>query len=254
MAAKAVSPTQRLGIWERVARYRLVAGRRDVRVLTVVAVVCAATAVPALASPVPGATYNGRTANGAYVRFTVSANGTQVDSYEITGVVGDTCQFSAQGTEPAFPGAPIKSNAFTYGFDQAFSLSGRFPGARSATGTFHFHRDAIGAQPACDSGVVRWTATTTAGTAVKTRVSLHTMALSRLGGRITAKSATCTRGRTVRLWRGKHELRSTRSGKGGSFWFAHTAALRGRRVHVTVAKRAVRGAICGAASSNTVGA
>ena len=186
--------------------------------------------------------------------FTVSADGSQVDSYEITGVIGDTCQFSAEGNEPAFPGAPIEHNAFTYGFDQVFSFSGEFDGAQSATGTFHFHRDAIGAQPACDSGVVRWTATTTAGTAVKTRVSLHTMALSRLGGRIIAKSATCTRSRTVTLWRGKHEIRSTRSGRGGSYWFARTATVRGRLVHVTVATRMVTGAVCGAASSKTIGA
>ena len=254
MSFRSMNPTQRPGISERIGRYRGVAGRRTHDRDQCQHARLAATAAPALASPVSGATYDGRTANGAYVRFTVSANGTQVDSYEITGVVGDTCQFSAQGTEPAFPGAPIKSNAFTYGFDQAFSFSGRFPGARSATGTFHFHRDAIGAQPACDSGIVHWTATTTAGTAVKTRVSLHTMAVSRLGGRITAESATCTRSRTVTLWRGKHEIRSTRSGRGGSYWFARTAAVRGRRVHVTVAERTVKGAICGAASSNTVGA
>ena len=254
MPSETKTAIRRPRICGRIRRYRRVAARREVSGLALVALLCAATAVPALASPVPGATYNGRTADGAYVVFTVSTNGTQVDSYEITGVVGDTCQFSAQGTEPAFPGAPIKSNAFTYGFAQAFSFSGRFPGARSATGTFHFHRDAIGAQPACDSGVVRWTATTTAGTAVKTRVSLHTMALSRLGGRIIAKSATCTRSRTVTLWRGKHEIRSTRSGRGGSYWFARTAAVRGRRVHVTVAERTVKGAVCGAASSNTVGA
>ena len=248
-------------------------------VLAFVAVVCAATAVPALASSVPGATYNGRTAGGAYVRFTVSADGRQVNSYEITGVIGDTCQFSAQGNEPAFPGAPITNNAFSYGFDQAFSFSGRFSGAQSAMGTYQFHRDAIGGQPACDSGVVRWTATTTAKPktteptasgptgsgptgsgptgsepTVRTSVSLHKMARARLGGRITAEGGICTRSRTVTLWRGKHKIRSTRSGKGGSYRFARTAAVRGQRVHVTVAKRTVTGAICSAASSNTVGA
>jgi hypothetical protein len=221
-------------------------------VLALVAVAFAATAVPALASPVSGATYNGRTADGAYVRFTVSANGKQVDSYEITGVVGDTCQFSAEGNAPAFPGAPIKGNAFTYGFDGAFSFSGKFNGAQSATGTYHFHRNAVGAQPACDSGVVSWTATA-AKTTIQTRVSLRKMALSRIGGQITAGRGTCTRSRTVTLWRGNKKIRSTRSGNGGSYWFARTAAVRGRRVHVTVATRMVTGAICSAATSKTVG-
>jgi len=280
MSSRTMNPIQRPSVTERIRRHRRVAGRREVGVLAFVAVVCAVSAVPALASPVAGATYNGRTADGAYVRFTVSANGTQVNSYEITGVIGDTCQFSAQGNEPAFPGAPIKGNAFTYGFDGAFSFSGKFNGAHSATGTYHFHRDAIGAQPACDSGVVSWTATTgtpgtspTSGTSptpgtpgtsptsgtpgmptVKTRVSLRKMALARLGGQITAARGTCTRSRTVTLWRGKKRIRSTRSGKRGSYWFARTASIRDRRVHVTVAKSTVTGAICSAASSKTVGA
>ena len=247
--SKTMTPVQRPSVRGRIGRHRRVVG-----VLAFVAVVCAATAVPALASSVPGATYNGRTAGGAYVRFTVSADGRQVNSYEITGVIGDTCQFSAQGNEPAFPGAPITNNAFSYGFDQAFSFSGRFSGAQSAMGTYQFHRDAIGGQPACDSGIVRWTATTAAKPTVKTSVSLHKMARARLGGRIIGEGGICTRSRTVTLWRGKHKIRSTRSGKGGSYWFARTAAVRGQRVHVTVAKRTVTGAICSAASSITVGA
>jgi len=283
MPSETKTAIQRPRICGRIRRYRRVAARREVSGLALVALLCAATAVPALASPVPGATYNGRTADGAYVVFTVSADVSQVNSYEITGVIGDTCQFSAEGNEPAFPGAPIENNAFTYGFDQVFSFSGDFDGAQSATGTYHFHRDAIGKQPACDSGVVSWTASTTdeptvtrappsgspsptgssscprgcassSSQFIKTRVSLHTMAFSRLGGRITASGATCTRGRIVTLWRGKRRIRSTRSGKGGSYWFARTATVRGRLVHVTVATRMVTGAICGAASSKTIGA
>jgi hypothetical protein len=80
------------------------------------------------------------------------------------------------------------------------------------------------------------------------------MARLRLGGQITAKRATCTRSRTVTLWWGKREIRRTRTGKRGSYSFARTAAVRGRRVHVTVAKLTVSGAICSAASSKTVGA
>jgi hypothetical protein len=282
MTSKTVTPAQRPSIGERIGRHRPVAARRELRVLVFAAIVCAAVAVPALASPVPGATYNGRTADGAYVRFTVSANGKQVDAYEITGVIGDTCQFSAEGNQPAFPGAPITGNGFTYGFDGAFSFSGKFNGAQSASGTYHFHRNAVGTQPGCDSGVVSWTATTTAkpgasptpggtsptpGTSstsgtpgtpgmatVKTRVSLRKMALARLGGQITAARGTCTRSRIVTLWRGNKKIRSTRSGNRGSYSFARTASVRGRRVHVTVAKSTVTGAICSAASSKTVGA
>jgi hypothetical protein len=219
-----------------------------------VAVACGAAATAALAAPVPGATYEARTAGGAYVVFTVSADGREVTSYEITGVVGDTCQFSAEGTRPSFPGAAIRNNAFSYGFGgQAFSFKGKFPGPRSASGSFHFHNDAVGTAKACDSGIVQWTATAK-GQSYATRVSLSQVAGARLGGRVTSKHASCVASRAVTLWLGRQKIHSTVSTRNGSYGFARTALVRGRRVHVTVAVRSVQSAVCRAASSHTVGA
>ena len=273
MFSKTINTARLAGLVEGMGR------RRRLGVVACVLVACGTAATAALATPVPGATYNGRTPNGAYVVFTVSADGSEVDSYEITGVIGDTCQFSAEGTPPAFPGAPITNNAFSYGFGgQAFNFAGTFPGAQSATGTYHFHNDALGTAKACDSGVVQWDATTTAtpppngnggngegsnGGSNKspggrlsyaTRVSFRRIALTRLGGRITSKAAGCVGSRAVTLWLGKRKIRSTRSAKNGTYRFARTSLLRGRKVHVTVAVRTVTAAVCRAASSKTVGA
>jgi hypothetical protein len=280
MLFKIWNPKQRPSFGERIGRGRRLAVRRSLTLGAVVAAALCAVAVPVLAKPpagpVPGATYNARTTDGSYVVFTVSADGTKVISYEITGAMGPACQFTGEGGPPDFPGAPITNNSFTYSLGNALTFAGTFTGPQSATGTYHFHNDALGPTPACDSGVVSWTATTTAkphggsggggggtggpgsggGTlSYRTQVSLHRIAASRLGGRITSRHAGCAARRTVTLWLGKRAIHKTRSAQNGAYRFARTHSVRGRKVHVTVAMRKLTAAaVCGAAASKPIGA
>jgi hypothetical protein len=83
-------------------------------------------------------------------------------------------------------------------------------------------------------------------------VSLQRMARRRLGGRITSKAVSCRSSRTVTLWLGRRKVRWTRSAKNGTYWFARSSSVRGRRVHVSVARRTVTAAVCGAASSKSL--
>jgi hypothetical protein len=122
----------------------------------------------ASAGPVPGASYEGQAADGATVDFTVSSDGTLVDSYRIKGAHGTyagesdavTCYFVGEGDPGTWEGAPIVTNAFSYtaGND---SFQGTFNGAQTATGSFRFYQAADSSSPSCDTGTVTWTATTT---------------------------------------------------------------------------------------------
>jgi hypothetical protein len=259
--------------------------RRPVRagaLLGVLALVAAWTlcALPAAADPIAGATYSGVATDGADVGFTLSADGTLVTSYRITGVKANTCQFIAEGDNGVWRGAAIVAGAFTYTLDGAILFQGTFPGAQSASGTFRLYDGATSATAACDTGIVSWTATTTAtpppgtggsgpsgggsgatsggGTggsqgkhAIATRVSFRELSRKRIGGRIRSSSATCRAARTVILWRGSRRIGSTKSKANGSFWFRRTARTHGR-VRASTPARTVHGVVCDAGSSTFI--
>jgi hypothetical protein len=237
----------------------------------------AAAAVPAYADPVPGATYTGVAADGAGVVFTVSSDGTIVDSYRVTDVMAPGCQFTAEGDNGIWPGAAIVNNAFSYQLYTAIYFDGTFPGAQSASGTFRFDDAATAATAACDTGTVAWTATTTAtppstgsgtgtgpgtGTGTgggghgkrtfATRVAFRKLSRKLVGGRVTSSDAACRADRTVILWRLSKRIGSTKSKAGGSFSFARSSKVRGHRVRASVAARTVKSGICAAGSSTFI--
>jgi hypothetical protein len=134
-----------------------------------VAGVIGVSAGAAGADPIPGATYVGTASDGASITFTVSSDGTLIDSYLITGAHGFyagmsdqvTCEFFAGGDSGVWAGAPLAGGSFSYTLGQT-TFSGSFPGAQSASGTFDLNLPAAESFPSCDSGSVSWTATTTA--------------------------------------------------------------------------------------------
>ncbi len=129
----------------------------------VLAVALAGAASSAIADPIPGASYRGVASDYAIVTFTVAADGSSLTSYSITNVHGNTCSFSGDGVAGSWDGAPIVNGAFDYQIGASMTFQGTFPGAQSASGSFQFHNNAVaGAAPACDTGTVNWTATTTA--------------------------------------------------------------------------------------------
>lgn len=245
---------------------------RRVALILVVALVstigAAAAAAAAGGGAIPAARYAGTAADGAQVTFTISSDGTLVTSYRIIGVDAGSCQFYGEGDSGVWQGAPIVNNAFEYELGKALVLNGTFPGGQSASGTFHFEQAATSQTPACDSGVVSWTATTTStgsgdsrgtgsggtgGTAHKpsfwTRVSLRKASRRLLRGHITSAHGACRAGRTVYLWRGARRIGSTKSKAGGKFSFALTARVRGRLVRASAAARSVQAGGCAAGSS-----
>jgi hypothetical protein len=234
----------------------------------VLAVASAIVAVPAFAAPIGGATYTGVAADGAQVTFTVSPDGTLVDSYRFDGVFGNDCMFFGEGDQGVWQGAPIHNNAFTYSLGSAMSFAGAFSGKQSVSGTFQMHQDAIENRPACDTWSVNWTASTTAtpggsggggngggghgGTlAIATRVSLR-RGSAKLLGALHSSSKACLVSRTVILWRGSRRMGHTSSRAGGKFYFARKASLRGSHVRASVLARTVRGGLCSAGSSTFI--
>lgn len=204
--------------------------------------------------------------------FTVSSDGTIVTSYRITNVHADNCQFTAEGDQGVWEGAPIVNNAFQYTYYDAILFRGTFPGAQSASGQFRLYNHATSATAACDTGTVSWTATTatsptgssgtggpgrgTGPNAAKhhfaTRVALRKLSTKRLGGRISSANKACRAGRTVILWRGSHRVASTKSKTDGSYSFVRSASVRGRRVRASSAVRTIRAGICAAGSSTFI--
>jgi hypothetical protein len=228
---------------------------------------------PAAADPIPGATYSGVAADGARLTLKVSSDGTIVTSYRITNVKTNSCQFTAEGDEGAWEGAPIVNNAFEYRYYDAILFRGSFPGVQSASGQFRLYNHASAATAACDTGTVSWTVTTAArppsgssgpgapgrGTgpnATKhrfaTRMAFRKLSRTRLGGRIISSTKACRAGRTVILWRGSRRVASTKSKADGSYSFARSAAVRGRRVRASSTARTIRAGICSAGSSTFI--
>jgi hypothetical protein len=230
----------------------------------------------ALGAEIPGATYTGTHPGGGTIEFTVSADGTRVDSYRIRDVPGDTCIFNAGGDKGEWEGAAIVDRAFEYRlYDSSLIFRGLFSGAQSASGTFRMSNAAVpGVKPACDTGTVAWTATTTSmpagdpsqqsaspaapasptGTARRsfgTSVALRRLARTKLTGRIRSHPG-CISQRWVTLKRGSTTVRSTLSRADGTFRFTRSAAIRGRQVRATVSARTGATAICAAGTSKRV--
>ncbi|MGO9976526.1 MAG: hypothetical protein ACLP01_27695 [Solirubrobacteraceae bacterium] len=242
--------------------------------LVLAAMSCAVS--PALARVVPGATYQGKATDFAKVTFTVSANGEMVTSYSITDVRGNTCTFSGDGVAGSWAGTPIVNGAFVYMLGSGLTFRGTFPGAQTASGTFQFHNNAVpGSAPACDSGVVSWTATTTAGgnggsgkggsgtrgsgtgpgahTALAaTHVTFGKLSRTRIGGRLRSSSKNCLMSRTVILMRGSKRITTTRTKANGTYSFVRSGKVRGQRVHVQVTARTLASTLCEAALSGAV--
>jgi hypothetical protein len=227
---------------------------------------------------VPGATYTGTHAGGGTIEFTVSADGTRLDSYRIRDVPGDTCIFNAGGDKGEWEGAPIIDHAFEYRlYDSSLILRGAFAGAQSASGTLRMSNQAVpGVKPACDTGTVAWTASTTATppaaapqaasspsgpaasptaavrTSFGTSVALRRLGKTRLAGRIGSAHRGCRSKRRVTLKRGSTTIRSTLSRADGTFQFPRSGSVRGRQVRATVAARAGATVACAAGSSKRV--
>jgi len=242
-------------------------------------VATALVAGQARADAIAGAAYAGTAADGATVRFAIAADGTSVTSYRISDVPGSTCTFNAEGDASVWEGAPIVDGAFDYALEDAIAFHGTFPGAQTAAGTFRFFNHATAATPACDSGTVSWSATTTATPAAAggggaqgggsqtsgsgggpapapprfaTRVTLGRLSRTRLGGHVGSGVRACRGGRVVTLWRGQQRIATTRTRADGSFRFARSARVRGRRVRASTPLRTVKGALCTAGSSRFV--
>jgi hypothetical protein len=253
------------------------------RLIGIVAVALAASVAVATAAadPVPGAVYTGVASDGARLKFTVSPDGTLVTEYQIFEAPGNNCVFYSNGEAGVFQGSPIEQNSFTFQNGDSTLIQGSFSGAQSVSGTFALHQDAIGSTPACDTGTVSWTATTTAtpppgsgggsggsgssgsggsGGAggggggnrkhiFTTRIVLHKPSSKTLNGQVMSPKGACRAGRTVYLWRGSRRIASTKSRAGGKFSFALTKGIRGRRVRASAKARNIQAGACAAGSS-----
>lgn len=235
------------------------------------------SASPVLANAVPGASYAGTVANGGAIHFTVAADASRLTSYRISEVAGDTCVFVAGGDAGEWEGAAIVSNAFAYNLSGAFFLRGTFPAAQSAAGTLRFSNPAVaGVKPACDSGVLAWSASTQAApqpvggapapgpgstqpsTAkpglrrYRTTFVLNRPGRVRLVGRLRSLGGGCADRRRVTLKRGTRTVASATSKANGTFSFRRTRSLRGVTVRFTVAERRRAVLVCGAATSRAI--
>jgi hypothetical protein len=114
---------------------------------------------PAGAYHIPGAEYTGTHAGGGTVTLNVSADGTRVVRFAITGLTsipGNTCAFSSVRIDYV-PGLPISGNAFA-DLSALVSLTGAFTAKQTVAGSFSFRSTF----PSCTTGTTTWTATTTA--------------------------------------------------------------------------------------------
>jgi hypothetical protein len=233
---------------------------------------------PASADPLAGATYRGTHSGGGTIELTLSADGRHVDSYVARDVRGDTCQFVAQGDAGEWPGATIDAGTFEYRLYDAILFRGTFPGRLTASGTLRLYNHAVpDGKPACDTGMLSWTATTTASgepppvdggappstsggippAVVPKRRTVSTLVTlkrsrTKVSGRLSAGDRSCLSGRTVTLKRGGKKLRTAKSRADGGFSFKRTAAMRNRSLRAFVSVRSGAAAICNAASSRTI--
>jgi PASTA domain len=113
----------------------------------------ALAASPAEANHIPGATYTGTVERGGTVELTVSADGTAVTHYKVSGIPGFPGHICGQELKPGVS-IPITNHTFSVGLTGLLSFVGSFPATQAATGTVE---DGF-----CFSGTRTWTATTTA--------------------------------------------------------------------------------------------
>jgi hypothetical protein len=235
-----------------------------------------ACAGPAAAGGVPGASYSGALPNGATIELTVSADGTRLVRYRLANVPGDTCLFLAQGEPPEWE-TPIAGDAFEYRLYDAILFRGSFGAANTASGTFRLLNHAVqGVKPACDTGTVSWTATTTAeapgspapagggpaaavspGAAVtspraryRSSLGLRRRSSRQLSGRVSSPNRACLAGRRIALRRGSVTLATTTSRADGTFVFRRTRATRGHGLRARVAELTRPATVCAAAQSS----
>jgi hypothetical protein len=245
-----------------------------------------ALAAGTAAQPVPGATYTGIVAGKASITFTVSSDGTLVDSYQAvalhgTDKNGNGCLVNAAGDRGVWSGGPITGNAFSYAIGSQFNLSGRFTGAQSASGTISvdnpptYASGGVTVSTGCSTGTLAWTATTTAKpppngggngngqgngnpaggaghTSITVRVSLKRLSGAKLSGSLKASSRTCTAHRVVYLWKGRKRVRAGRATGRGSFDFRVSESLRNKPVRATVTVLNAKTLTCAAASSKFI--
>ena len=260
-------------------------GRRALsgKIVALMAALAGLAAVPAAADPVSGATYTATAGDGAKVTFTVSSDGTMVQSYEISGTASNGCQFMSEGQPSGWSGAPINHNKFDWENGNAVSFKGTFDGAQTASGTF----DVANPDPSanCNSGTVNWKASTSASGSggnggsgggsgggkggsgggsggsgggggkgghgahrYATRVVLRKHSSTRLSGRL-ATVAGCRAGRIVVLWHGKHRVGRVTSDGSGRFAFTASSKFRGRALRASVLARSISSGLCSAGSS-----
>ena len=258
-------------------------GRRRARVAGLLGLIVAVVAAASSASgdEIAGATYRGGTTDGATIELTVSQDGTKVDSYVIDGAHGDpalgsSCSFHAEGHPPQFQGAPITNHSFSYQWYYATDIRGTFSGAQSVTGWFRLYNPTIeGVKPACDTGEVQFTLTTTATpppggsqptettpTNVTPPSSPRTAAVARystkltlrrvgkkLRGKLRSNGPGCEVGRVVRLYKRGRVVARTKSRKDGSFTFRRSKSLAHKRVQAKVRTKSSASAYCRAAAS-----
>lgn len=114
-----------------------------------------ATASPAAANHIAGATYNGTHADGGTVSFALSADGSGVTSFAAGGpIFGNFCTFGGSTSTYVVP-LPASSHSFS-DTSPPTTISGSFSGPQAAQGTLRVQGGG------CDSGQVSWSATTTA--------------------------------------------------------------------------------------------
>jgi hypothetical protein len=109
-------------------------------------------------------TYTGPGTSGSFT-FTVTDQGTFVNSYEVSGVHGTAsdgsgCTVTGAGDAGVWPGAAITNGSFAYDVGTAILFNGTVTGS-SASGTFRFDQPPQGASLGCDTGVVNWSANLT---------------------------------------------------------------------------------------------
>lgn len=118
---------------------------------------------PAQAHHIPGATYTGTHSGGGTVEFTVSADGTRIESFRMTNVPSGQCTVNEASSRPGAL-VPIAAD-HTFAFEEGGSLGSFFRGAFPSTGTAAGTLKAtpIPAQLACLTFASQtWTATTSA--------------------------------------------------------------------------------------------
>jgi hypothetical protein len=135
---------------------------KTIRILGLAVAVAAAVSLLSMphasAQPVGGATYTGAITGCAEppcgtMQFTVSGDESQVQEFTAYDVPGDACEFQDAWLLPI--ALDIVDDSFGPGILGIYEVSGSFPSEGSAEGTLRL----VVTNPACDSGVLDWTAT-----------------------------------------------------------------------------------------------